>query len=200
MTRRSLLAPASAAVVATLSGAERRRSAARLELSSRGATDAQADRDAVEGWYRRFGAAARRRALALLGDEPAAADAVQEVFLRVLRERGSFRGEGSPLRWIYRITTNHCLNVLRDARRQQQLLEAKVRPVDAVDLPIAETRATLGWVLARLPGELSEVAVYFYIDEMSLDEIAELLSVSRRTVAYRLRDFRELAGIVVAER
>ncbi len=156
--------------------------------------------DTVDGWYRRFGAVALRRANALLADEQAAADAVQEVFLSVLKERRTFRGEGSPLRWIYRITTNHCLNVLRDTRRREELLEAKVRPVQRSNPPIAEARASLGWVLARLPSELSEVAVHHYIDEMSLDEIGELLGVSRRTVAYRLRDFRELAQAVVAER
>ena len=49
-------------------------------------------------------------------------------------------------------------------------------------------------ILARVPEELQDVAVYFFVDELTYDEIARLMGVSKRTVSNRLSSFRELVG------
>ena len=63
--------------------------------------------------YRRWGGQIYRRCLKLLGDAAAAEDATQEVFVRLMRHAGRLSSEGGYLAWIYRVATNHCLNVLR---------------------------------------------------------------------------------------
>lgn len=145
--------------------------------------------ESIEMLYERYGPLVHRRARALLGDEQAAWDALQEVFMRALKGRDAFRHEASPTTWLYRITTNYCLNVLRDeARRRDKLqLRAVERPNVAPLEP--ELRLSLVRVLAELPAESCEMAVYAHVDRMSHEEIAALMNVSPRTVGNRLKEF-----------
>ena len=148
----------------------------------------------IEELYRRHGAMVLRRARRILGEEEAARDAMQEVFVKVMRERDSFRGEASPVTWLYRVTTNLCLNRIRDAARRRALLAENAPPPAqaAVDAG-PEEKSAVATMLRSLPEELREIAVYYYVDEMNQDEIAEVLGVSRRTVGNRLDEFRVIA-------
>ena len=139
-----------------------------------------------------------RRALRLLGDVEAARDATQEVFVRVLRAGGEVPAEPTPTAWLYRVTTNLCLNRLRDRNRQEALLAANYVGADLAPAA-AEARATVRQLLTRIPEDLHEVAVYFFVDELTYDEIAPLLQVSRRTVSKRLATFRTLVAELSSE-
>jgi RNA polymerase sigma-70 factor, ECF subfamily len=156
------------------------------------------DRAEVEELYRRYGALVRRRARSILGDDHEAQDAMQEVFVRVIAAMGEFRGQSQPSTWLYRITTNLCLNRIRDGkRRRDRLTQASEggggEPLVSAPPPAPEARTTLRGVLGRVPEELALVAVYYYVDEMDQAEIAAVLGVSRRTIGYRLDRFREHA-------
>lgn len=153
----------------------------------------------IEELYRRHGAMVLRRARRILGEEEAARDAMQEVFVKVMRDRESFRGEASPVTWLYKVTTNLCLNKIRDASRQRALL-AENAPAREVSGGVApEDRAAVATLIASLPDELREIAVYYYVDEMNQDEIAEIAGVSRRTVGNRLEEFRMAARAALGD-
>jgi RNA polymerase sigma-70 factor (ECF subfamily) len=137
--------------------------------------------------YRRYGAVAYRRARQILGDDQAAKDACQEVFLRLFRALPEFE-RASPVTWIYTVTTNYCLNLIRDEQRHRMLLEAR-----AAARPPATAAPSLATLLRGFPEELQAIAVYYFIDEMSQAEIADLLGISQRTVSSRLGAFRDLA-------
>jgi RNA polymerase sigma factor (sigma-70 family) len=154
------------------------------------------DRREVEELYKTYGPLVRRRARGILGDDQEALDATQEVFVRVIASMAEFRGQSQPSTWLYRITTNLCLNRIRDGRRRRERLAevAESRATDqASTAPGSENRAALRDLLARLPEDLAQVAVYYHVDEMDQAEIAVLLGVARRTVGYRLDRFREEA-------
>lgn len=155
----------------------------------------------IEELYRRFGALVRRRARGILGDDQEAMDATQEVFVRVIAAMGEFRGQSQPSTWLYRITTNLCLNRIRDGKRRRDRLAevAEAGKGTTVAAPTAEERTTLRGLLAHIPEDLAHVAVYYYVDEMDQAEIAKLLGVSRRTIGYRLDRFRELAQARLGE-
>lgn len=143
--------------------------------------------------YQRYGALVLRRARALLNDESAARDATHDVFVKVLSALEAFRHEASPVTWLYRATTNHCLNLLRSRGRQRRvvpLLRAEAAPEVTLD-----EKLSLTTVLARVPDALREIAVYFYLDQMSHDEIARLTGLSRRTVGNRLVEFHTAARL-----
>src|SRR3954452_4306832 len=74
--------------------------------------------------FQRHGATVYRRCLALLRHEDQARDAVQDVWLRSVAQRGRFRGQSSALTWLYSIATRHCLQQLRNHGRQTEKLGA----------------------------------------------------------------------------
>ena len=144
--------------------------------------------------YQSHGPVVFRRARRLLASDDAAWDALQEIFMRALRHGAEFRREASPTTWLYRITTNYCLNVLRDAARRHEKLETMARdPSEGAPLADPELRLALAALMLRLPQELCEIAVYHHLDRMTQDEIAGLTGLSRRTVGNRLKEFQDLA-------
>jgi RNA polymerase sigma-70 factor (ECF subfamily) len=147
----------------------------------------------LEELFRRYSASVFRRARAILGDRDAAKDVTQEVFLRAMNARGELATVDSPIAWLYRVTTNLCLTRLRDAERRRALLrQSHPAPVAAAEPPVDVT-LTIRALLRDVPDDLQEIAVCYFVDRMSQDEIAEIVGMPRRTVGYRLQQFLELA-------
>jgi RNA polymerase sigma-70 factor (ECF subfamily) len=151
------------------------------------------ERAELEQLYRTHGSLVLRRARNILRNEDLARDAMQDVFVRVINSSDSFRQEASVVTWLYRITTNLCLNRVRDARRRQEKLDSQGKASSSAGSRDDETRLEVSRILSRVPAELSEVAIYYYLDQMDQKEIAELLGVARRTVGYRLQRFAQSA-------
>ncbi|MBI5525046.1 MAG: sigma-70 family RNA polymerase sigma factor [Deltaproteobacteria bacterium] len=154
------------------------------------------DASEIEGLYRRLGPFVYRRCLRLLRDPEKARDATQEVFVRVLKNCGHIRDEKGYLPYIYRIATNHCLNVIRDGR-----FETPAPPVEGPKTstgPVQESSADLERILraaeTSLDRQCVEIAYMSIVDGMTQDEIADVLDLSRKTVGRKLGKFRELVG------
>jgi RNA polymerase sigma-70 factor (ECF subfamily) len=138
-----------------------------------------------------------RRARQLLRNEQAAEDATQEVFLRLLDSSDRVLSHPEPLAWLLRVTTNLCLNRLRDEKRRTRLIANKA-PANDPRGADAETRAAVGEILGRVPNDLQEIAVYYHADGLTCREIASIMGVSRRTIGNRLVAFQSVASGVVA--
>jgi RNA polymerase sigma-70 factor, ECF subfamily len=140
--------------------------------------------DAFVALYERAASLVYRRARRMLGDGQTARDVTQEVFIRVLDAFPDVGREAPSVAWLYRVTTNHCLNLLRDGSRRRALLAGlPVVPARTAEMPLA-------LLLHGVPEHLHEVAAHYFIDEMSQQEIAAVLGVSQRTVSTRLQEFR----------
>jgi len=139
----------------------------------------------LETLYRAHGHVVLRRARQLMGDEQEALDVLQDVFTSLVRRPEQFQGRSSFTTWLYSATTHRCLNQLRNRKTRQRLLDQRP-PADAAPAR-AEDLAQARQVLARLPDRLAQVAVYTYFDEMTQDEIAEVLGCSRRQVGKLLQ-------------
>ena len=145
------------------------------------------DGAAIERLYRSHGHIVLRRARALLGSEPDAQEALQEVFASLLRAPQALRSAGSVVGWLYRATTHFCLNQLRNRRTGARLLEDRVAPgLAAAARSTAEALAELRGLLSRMPADVAAAAVYHHLDGMTHAEVAELLGCSRRQVGYLL--------------
>ena len=143
--------------------------------------------------YRELGPAVYRRCLRLLGSRAAAEDATQEVFVKLLRDVARLQDRATMLPWIYRVATNHCLNVRRDARRRGQdalAEELDVVPARSGEGPEAYPERQLAQViLARFDDVTQAVAIGILVDGMEHAEIAGVLGISRRTVSRKLERF-----------
>jgi RNA polymerase sigma-70 factor, ECF subfamily len=138
--------------------------------------------------YRTYGPAVYRRCLRLLRDRELARDATQEVFMRLLREWTSEEEPRAVLAWIYRVATNHCLNLLRSRRRRGgEPLELSPDLAGGAG-PDAE-RLVAQQVLSQFDEQTQAVAVGVFVDGMEQEELARALGVSRRTVTRRLERF-----------
>lgn len=143
----------------------------------------------VGSLYARFGPTIYARCRRLLRNPSLAEDATQEVFLKVLRHIESAPDEVAVLPWIHRITTNHCLNLLRDSRRQAEPMAVvpEQRDDDFEDSVVSKDFAD--HVLAETPDEEKTPAVLYHLRGMEQSKVAATLGVSRRTVLYRLSAF-----------
>ncbi len=158
-----------------------------------GAGPAPSDRERIASLYRELGPAVYRRCLRLLRDREAARDATQEVFVKLVRDIGRLADRETALPWIYRVATNHCLNVLRDARRRgsdagEDALE--VVPAAAPSFPDGRLARQ---VLSRFDVQTQAIAVGILVDGMEHEEIAGALGISRRTVHRKLTRFLDRA-------
>jgi len=151
------------------------------------------DSSAVDQLYRAYGPAVLRRARAILHDEEQARDVMQEAFIQAIEAGDGFRGDASPMTWMYRITTNLCLNRIRDHARRSRLLSENAKQDEVATEALPEDRLTLAAILRGVPEHLWEIAVHHYVDRMSHEEIAGIIGTSRRTVGNRLEEFKRLA-------
>jgi RNA polymerase sigma factor (sigma-70 family) len=152
------------------------------------------DVGAIEDAYRRHGHVVLRRARRILEDDEEANAVLQEVFASLLDRPGQFGGKSTLLTWLYSATTHRCLNRLRDRRTQERLLEEnRGRIVEGAPAPSAESRAAVREILGRVPEDLAQVAIYYYFDQLTHAEIAELLGCSRRHVGDLLLRFQRQA-------
>jgi RNA polymerase sigma-70 factor (ECF subfamily) len=142
----------------------------------------------------------------LLNDPGDGIDVTQEVFLKVFRSVGNFRGQSSLKTWIYRIAVNEAYNHRRwfsRHRRQEVELETDdekgcyqdtladqgISPFD--QLLDHETRVLIEEALLHLNPKFRTAVVLRDIEELSYEEIAEVLRVSLGTVKSRIVRGRE---------
>ena len=157
------------------------------------------DPEAFEEIYSRFAEMVYNVSLRLSSDPEQAADLTQEVFLRIFRHLGGFRGMSSLKTWIFRIALNHCRNRLSRRRPAMQPLEeegTESRWADAGRGPeelavAADEGRRLAESLSRLPAEFREAVVLRDIEGLSYEEIADVLGVRIGTVRSRIARGRE---------
>jgi RNA polymerase sigma-70 factor, ECF subfamily len=139
--------------------------------------------------FDRYGAMVYRRCRSILGREEAARDAVQDIFLRVMEKSPLFRGEAAPSTWLYAMATLHCLQRLRDHRAHGAKLDRLATATSGRAASSPEDRLTVSRLLDRQSDELRLMVYLRYVDEMTMDEVADLVGYSRKTVGQRVQDF-----------
>jgi RNA polymerase sigma-70 factor (ECF subfamily) len=145
----------------------------------------------------------------MTGSRQASEDLVQEVFVRMLRYRDSFRGgEGGFLPWMYTLARNACIDHgRRDARRRDS---APVEHEPISGEPTVSDRMekeqsirTLRQALMRLPAEKREVLVLSRFKSMKFEDVARIVGCPVGTAKVRahraLRELREIYHGLLSE-
>lgn len=161
------------------------------------------DAAAFEAIMRRYNRLLFRTARAILKRDEEAEEALQEAYLRSWRALSSFRGEAKFSTWLVRIVMNEAL--ARQRKRSGPVLLADMADgdalqqtiVDAEDAPAnrpeqvlmrAQLRAQMERQIDALPDIYRSVFVLRAVEELSVEEVAEILELSAATV--RIRFFR----------
>lgn len=124
----------------------------------------------------------------LTGDREMAADAAQAAWLEIVRSLPRLHEERAFAAWAYRIVSRRCAGQIGDAARGRRLsksLSCEPEPAPTTpDLPIEAKR--LRSAIAGLPPDQRSTVALFYLDEMSVAEVAVALNVPAGTVKTRL--------------
>jgi len=150
------------------------------------------DRAALAELVERWQAPLARHALRLTGSPDAAADVSQETWMAIARGIRGLDDAARFRRWAYRIVANKSADWIRAQQRQRagvltaEPVDPHARPGD-VDGQVADLRAAL----AQLPQQRRALLAMFYVERMSLAEIADVLSIPIGTVKSRLYHARE---------
>ena len=132
-----------------------------------------------------------RKAERVLRSREDAIDVVHALFVDLIPRWD----RSMDLPYLYRAVTNRCLNVLRDRATRTRLLEREggaVAPIGRVKLEDQVVGVGLIAALAdRLDDDHMQVLVARFVDDMTQDEIAEQLGLSRKTIGKRLDRIRD---------
>jgi RNA polymerase sigma-70 factor (ECF subfamily) len=129
-------------------------------------------------------------------------DLVQSTLLQIIRRVGSFRGDSSFSTWLFRVTANEALMLMRSQRRHRARVVEGVELEDLANLPVAadpalqeradevalvaERDARVRAALDELPSEYRDVVSLHYSQDLGLQEIADRLATTESAVRSRL--------------
>ena len=147
--------------------------------------------------YQRYGPALLRKCQRMLQSRHDAEDVVQGLFVDML-SKGK---QPEDLPYLYRAVTNRCINFLKYRENRRRLLE---RHDDALRGTV-RTRCDdtvigvdlLAKLMDRLDKKSLEILIYRYFDDMSQEEIAELIGTSRKTVGKRIKKIKEQVRLLL---
>ena len=141
----------------------------------------------------------------MLASKEEAEDITQEAFVRAYINLHSFDQKRKFSTWIYRIATNLCIDRIRK-KKPDYYLDAEVAGTEGLDmysqiaadeqlpeetLEQMELQERIQYEISRLPDKYRAVIVLKYIEELSLQEISEILEMPLGTVKTRIHRGRE---------
>lgn len=152
----------------------------------------------LQDLYERYAPLVYRRALAILHDPVDADDVVQETFARVIKHHDRFRQEASPMTWMYRISTNYSLNLIRNRKGRAQKLRHRKQDVVGDGLvpeveEAFEDHVRIHDLLGQVDEQTRLCVVHTFFDQMTRQQTADVVGLSVPTVRKRIHTFLELA-------
>lgn len=141
----------------------------------------------------------------ILGNRHEAEDMAQEAFIRAYVNISSFNIDLKFSTWLYRIATNLCIDRIRK-KKPDYYLDAEVSGTDGLtmysqiasdttlpedEIESLELQETIQREITKLPEKYRSVIVLKYIEELSLNEISEILDIPLGTVKTRIHRGRE---------
>ncbi len=141
----------------------------------------------------------------MLGNKQEAEDVMQDTFLRVYKNLDKYDANQKFSTWIYRIATNLCIDRLRK-RKWNFSLDAEISDAEGLDwysmlqseepgpekqILLSETQRQIRSAIGALPEKYRSVVVLRYLQDLSLQEISEVLGMPVTTIKTRVHRGRE---------
>jgi RNA polymerase sigma-70 factor (ECF subfamily) len=127
---------------------------------------------------------------ARLTDDQAAADLLQETFLRVWKYRGSLAGTARFSTWLYTVTRNVCMDHLRQSAREREFRSALASSQEPMPHAgsdgVADLRGLVRDAVSALPATVREALVLSRFHGLSYEEIGRICGCSEGAVKVRV--------------
>ena len=126
------------------------------------------------------------------GDEAAASDVTQQVFLKLITTIGQFKGDARFSTWLYRLVVNACQDTARRRKsavwttERSRLEEFAIPGSQEDDYARAQTARSVRAAVSALPPKFRIAVLLRYFDDLSYEQMADALHCSMGTVASRL--------------
>lgn len=160
-------------------------------MSANFSPDAQKEMH-LEQLMNQYGDSLLRLCYLYLKDAALAQDAVQDTFVKAWKKLDTFEGRSSEKTWLCRIAVNTC----RDYKKSRWLRFVDMRrSIDEIPLPIQPVDPVVQEVYATvkaLPEKYRVCVLLYYWQQMTLEEAADVLGISKSTVHHRLEKAKEM--------
>jgi RNA polymerase sigma-70 factor (ECF subfamily) len=153
--------------------------------------------------YRRYAGKVFAKCISMLGDEGLARDATQEIFIKILLNLSKFTEQSSFSTWVYSITYNYCIDLIRKKKKIPMLYtedvgkiskETEVEIPDSVLLEMKQER--LGKVLDKLPPGDKAILMMKYIDDLQIKDIGEVLGKTESAIKMQIMRAKQKAQVI----
>lgn len=155
--------------------------------------------DTLDGLFRAHYARLVRALTVVSGSREAAADAVQEAFVKAHLHWSRIRRYDDPVGWIRRIAINRLRDDHRRSVRKQRAVDRLAVEQSTVTIELAHD-ADLQWMLAQLPPQQRLALALFYVDELTVAEVAAAMRLSEGAVKFHLHRGRDRLRDVLSRR
>jgi len=120
-------------------------------------------------------------------------DYYQEVCLQIWRSKDSFKGDADWSTWIYRITLNVCLTLLKKDKKHSQRFVSDALPpeVRVENLAFASEQLNLLYAAIRRLSEVDRAVILLYLEEKSYQEIAIIIGTNPNNIGVRINRIKE---------
>ncbi len=162
------------------------------------------DTDRFADLVQRYQAVLYRHAVSIVLDHDAAADMVQDAFVRAYTHLARCRDRSRFRAWLFQTLRNRCLDYLREPRRRHVPLdeaEAVKDPADGPSVTVERKRlrSEIARALAGLPEAHREAFVMHYLEGLSYEEMSEWLDASVSALKMRALRAREALGAALRQ-
>ncbi|MBL7804979.1 MAG: sigma-70 family RNA polymerase sigma factor [Saprospiraceae bacterium] len=156
--------------------------------------------------YRRYAGKVYAKCITMLSDNALARDATQDIFIKVLLNLARFNEQSSFSTWIYSITYNYCIDMIRKKKKVPLIFTEDIGKVgekpevevpDSVLLEMKQDR--LEKVLDRLPPGDKAILLMKYIDDLQIKDIAEVLDKSESAIKMQIMRAKQKAQSIYDE-
>ncbi len=154
------------------------------------------DEEALEAFVKKYYPKILRYCRAHVRDIGDAEDMTQETFVHFFRTLKQYRHYGKAVNYLYVIAANVC----RDYHRKEKEIpmgELPERPDRSTEL--LDEQIAVGMALERLPDDLREAAVLYFLQECRQKDIARILGIGLPLVKYRIRRTKQLLSAFLGE-
>ncbi|KZE69108.1 RNA polymerase subunit sigma [Fictibacillus phosphorivorans] len=142
-----------------------------------------------------YGRSLVRLAFTYVKQEQLAEDIVQDVFVKCFKHLDTFREDSSYKTWLYKITINGCKDVLKSWNFKNiiisnfagfQIHSSNEKSPEEKFLDYEENNR-ISTMVVSLPVKMREVIIFYYYEDMTIEQIADLLNANQNTVKSRLQ-------------